>query len=682
MSTTAVGHGAPAARIDSIDGLRAIAVVAVIAFHTDAWLPGGYLGVSVFFTISGFVIGRNLFAEHQRSNSINLRQFYGRRLRRLIPASLLCVLFVILTQAIFAAYDVTATRRELPWVLLPVYNWYQLAEQHTYADIFSGAQSPFVHYWSLAIEEQIYLILPLAVLAMLRLTRRPAIRRSIVLGTTVAFAALPLAVHAISGPQSVYYATYARVGEVLVGVAAAWLISHHPTHRRWSAVGWTALIAIVAAMAMTGANDDAWPYRGGLALAAIATACVIAGCVAGGHLAGALATRPLAYIGRISYGIYLFHWPLALIIAHQLPDATRPTRFALTTAMSIALAAISFAAIEMPIQRLRRVGTWRTLAVSVAGAVAVLAIGAVAVRPENRPTTDTAAYDEERAAAVNLSDGASAGAAPAADTTTTISISRTSTVVAGSTVVTEAPTTSLDATPPQPAALRVLLTGDSTAVALGEGVIDFLFANPTEGSATVVASGACGLLTGGELRDKVVDTGLQMYCPRSRLTALSTNAEAHPDAVVVMITLADSWPRSWDGRKTWLKPTDAEFLDRLRSDYAVFAERALADTSCVVWVRPAKSWVRRNGRFRVEPPHADGSQEQVNAAVDELVAQHPGRMAVIDLNTYFQGRGDPGKDGRPDGLHLDRPAAGDIAATWLWPQLRAAGVGSGSCQTP
>ncbi|HQV56911.1 MAG TPA: acyltransferase family protein [Ilumatobacteraceae bacterium] len=696
MSPTVLGQSSDTTRIDAIDGLRAISVIAVIAFHTDRWLPGGYLGVSVFFTISGFVIGRNLFSEHQRSKTIRLGNFYARRLRRLIPASLLCVLLVILTQPIFSAYDPNATRDELPWVLLPVYNWYQRYQQHSYADIFRGAQSPFVHYWSLAIEEQVYLILPIAVLAMLALVKGSASRQRILFAVAGASAVVPLAIHANSGPQAVYYATHSRAGEVLIGVALAWWVLHRPVPSRLSWPALVALIAIVAAMVATGSDETAWPYRGGLPLVAIATAIVLGGClIPTAPLARVLAVGPLAYLGRISYGVYLFHWPLSLIVGDQLPDASRPIRFLCTTLVAVALAAVSFAVLEMPIQRIRRPGAWSTLAASLAAAGVMLTAGLVVLQPERRPTTDVRAFDPNRVAAVNLSRAASASASDADPTTTTSPVaapaatavdppdSSPATIPAETTAAdTKASDTKVADLPASPSPLRVLLTGDSTAVSLGEGVIDYLYANPAEGSVAVVASGACGLLAGGELRDRVVNTGLQMYCPRSRQAALTTMADAHPDAVVVMITLADSWPRSWDGRRTWLRPTDHEFLDRLRGDYESFASYALARAGCVVWVRPATSWVRRNGRFQVEPPHADGSQEQVDALVADLVSQHPGRMAVIDLNEWFDGRGDPGHDGRPDGLHVDRTAAGAIASDWLWPTLRAAGVGTASCQSP
>ena len=673
-------------RIEAIDGLRAIAVLAVIAFHIDGWLPGGYLGVSVFFTISGFVIGRNLFAEHDRSGTIRLGGFYGRRVRRLLPASLVCIVAVVVAQRVFGAFDPIATRDEIPWVLLPVYNWHQLLQQHSYADIFRGAQSPFIHYWSLAIEEQVYLVVPVAVLLLLNRVPSAARRQRVLVAVTLALAVVPLATFAAAGPQGVYFATWSRLAEVMVGVLLAWWVGRHPLPAWIPRAGVAALAAVVVAMVVTPSGEQAWAYRGGLPVLAAATAVILAACATPGPVQRWLRFAPLTYLGRISYGIYLIHWPIALIVADQLPGAAAPVRMVLITAAAIAVAALSFHGFEQRILA-RSLPTWRTLTAAVAVSAAVL-VGAWVVLPVERlPTTDVAAYDAARTAAVALQ------AAPPTPDATTNPVTTPDTASTAAPVVhpaqggaaarpqvvpTAAATTTVAARRP----MRVILTGDSTAVGVGEGAVDYLASHPGNGEISVTATGGCGLLTGGELSVDYLNRGLQVNCPLALEQTRQLAAAAHPDAVVAMVSLIDVWPRSWDHGQTWVRPMDEEFNRRLRADYGAFVDALLPNTACVVIVRGADSAVKIRGRFVPEESFRNGSRAALDQVVADLVAAHPGRMAVLDLNEWFDGSRPPGDDGRPDGIHPDQPTAAAIAERWLWPRLTDAGVGTGPCSTP
>jgi len=160
----------------ALDGVRSVAVLAVVVFHGGAgWLTGGYLGVSVFFTLSGFLITRLLLDEHARDGRIDLGRFYSRRIRRLIPASCLCL---ALGTAVGWFESTQATRREVAGAALQVSNWVQLTSERSYGDLFQAGVSPVTHFWSLAIEEQFYLVWPIVFIGAIALARR---RRTAVL---------------------------------------------------------------------------------------------------------------------------------------------------------------------------------------------------------------------------------------------------------------------------------------------------------------------------------------------------------------------------------------------------------------------------------------------------------------------------------------------------------------------
>src|SRR3954469_8784268 len=166
---------ATGARVDALDGLRALAVAAVFAFHLD-WISGGWLGVDTFFTLSGFLITSLLLAEIGRTGKVSLGQFWRRRIRRLQPSSLVCIAAVVATAGWWSAAGTgTAVRRESLSALFSIENWYMLWENRPYAA--GGSPSAFEHFWSLAIEEQFYVLWPVAVAVIVALVARSTARR-------------------------------------------------------------------------------------------------------------------------------------------------------------------------------------------------------------------------------------------------------------------------------------------------------------------------------------------------------------------------------------------------------------------------------------------------------------------------------------------------------------------------
>lgn len=301
-------------RIAALDGLRGCAVLLVVAFH--AGLPGfggGFLGVSVFFTLSGFLITRLLLQEHAENGSIELGAFWGRRIRRLLPAALVCLVFV--------AALADGIGRELSAAVLYIANWQQIAVQSDYTALFYS-QPILVHFWSLAVEEQFYIVWPLVVWAALRKFggRRGPIVALAFGGVIGALGYLG----AIGDPQRVYLGTDTRAVEILIGAAIA-IGFEQP-----GAVAWlrkcvrgfipTAALILMAITVAGSTTGSAWVYHGGLALFAVGSAVLLVGIMHGGPVSRIFEISWLRGCGKISYGLYLYHWPVFVLIGTESAD--------------------------------------------------------------------------------------------------------------------------------------------------------------------------------------------------------------------------------------------------------------------------------------------------------------------------------------------------------------------------
>jgi peptidoglycan/LPS O-acetylase OafA/YrhL len=369
-------------RVTPLDGMRAFAVVAVILYHADpGWAVGGYFGVDVFFVLSGYLITTLLLGEWLGSGGVALRAFWGRRARRLLPA-----LFVML--AVVGAVSVLFPKvLGSPGLLGDtlstvgyVANWHFIAVHTNY---FSTAAnpSPLQHTWTLAIEEQFYLVWPLVLLVLvgaLRRRRRPAgsDRRSrlvvVACAALVGALASALAMAAMTpvGAVSVnraYYGSDTRAQGLLVGAAlAAVCLWWGPVRTALGRhlLGVAGLVGAVGIVVMWRVvpESSALTFHGGFALLAVATAAVIA-CVTllSRHpVAGILSVRPLPYLGRISYGMYLWYWPVLLVMTAQRTHLHGVALLGARLAVIVGVAALSFHLIETPIHRGRLAG-WRSL---------------------------------------------------------------------------------------------------------------------------------------------------------------------------------------------------------------------------------------------------------------------------------------------------------------------------------
>jgi peptidoglycan/LPS O-acetylase OafA/YrhL len=257
----------------ALDGVRALAVTAVLLFHADvAGFGGGYVGVSVFFTLSGFLITSLLIGEHRRSGRIDAAGFYARRVRRLIPASAACLLAVIVLANLGAWDQVAHLRRDLWAAALQVFNWLRLSGSTSYGDLFSqsaGQVSPVEHYWSLAIEEQFYWVWPLAFAGLASLAVRSGRSLVAVLAVPTALAIVAAPLIAVAwGPEAAYWSTFARVGEILTGALAAAVVADRGAPR-WTRHGAVPALVLIATVPCAARCRSGRSWRSGSS----ATAC-------------------------------------------------------------------------------------------------------------------------------------------------------------------------------------------------------------------------------------------------------------------------------------------------------------------------------------------------------------------------------------------------------------------------
>ena len=395
----------------ALDGVRALAVAAVVLYHArPAWLPGGFLGVDVFFVLSGFLITSLLLREHRESGGVRLRSFWLRRARRLLPALYLMLGVVLVVELLAHLGAVTQLRWDALAALGYVTNWFLLVHQQSYFVAFS-APDALQHLWSLAVEEQFYAVWPLvAALGLLRRGRALWFVLGGALGSTLLCALL---FSPDGDPSRVYYGTDTHSAGLLVGAALALLHARRwprasrsvrpslRTQRVVVAAGGTALVALLLGFLLL---DETLPfvYRGGLLLVALCSAALIGALLhpAGGALARVVEWRPLRWVGVRSYGIYLWHWPvLVLTSPHGNPGSAPLWATLVQVGVAVGLAALSYRFVETPIRTgaalrlLRRQWSttsdrhvakrlaWGALLGAAGGCMCALVAGVAATRP-------------------------------------------------------------------------------------------------------------------------------------------------------------------------------------------------------------------------------------------------------------------------------------------------------------
>ncbi|HLV04651.1 MAG TPA: acyltransferase family protein [Actinomycetaceae bacterium] len=430
---------AQAGHIHGLDGLRALAVGAVLVYHLrPTSLPGGFLGVDVFFVISGFLITTLLLRELGKKGRVDLPRFWLRRARRLLPA-LVSVVVVSVSLAAVAGGDLLVNiGRQVLGALTFSNNWLEIGAGSSYF----AQTSPllFVNFWSLAVEEQFYLLWPplLGLLLALTSTGRQRVRVAL---AVAAVSALLMAVLYTPGQDAtrVYYGTDTHLFGLMIGVALAfsWAAPRSPLHTpAWQRLRQGAALAAALGLGwlMTVLDaDSAVTFRGGILAASLLTAVLVAALLGPGSLyQRVLDLPPMVWLGQRSYGIYLWHWPVILILTELFPATTYDSAVSWTTrglalGLTLTAAAVSYRWLEQPVRREGFRGVWRRWRAAlhgsgrraawlVAGTTAVLAVTtavAVATAPEESRTQQQIEANEELVAAT-APDGAEADAATTA----------------------------------------------------------------------------------------------------------------------------------------------------------------------------------------------------------------------------------------------------------------------------
>ena len=364
MGEAVIDQG-PAARLAGLDGLRALAVAAVIGYHLGLEaLPGGYLGVEVFFVISGFLITTLLMAEWRGAGTIRLGAFWIRRGRRLVPA-LVAVTFAVLATAAVAFPDQLARLgTDAVAGLLYVSNWQQLLTDQSYFEQI-GRPSALLHLWSLGIEGQFYLIWPVALFVAL-LVGGPRLGMLLaVLGLAGSVAVAVMSATPGSDPSRVYYGADTRAAGLLAGALLAFtgigVRESAQAPRRfaaqlaWELIAWLALAGVIAAFVLIPPDAPGF-FGGGLLVIDAITVALIAAVVAHrrGILSQVLELPPIRWVGTRSYGLYLWHWPVFVFTQPGLDlPLDEPVATFVRLAIVVALTEVSYRFVETPLRRAR-----------------------------------------------------------------------------------------------------------------------------------------------------------------------------------------------------------------------------------------------------------------------------------------------------------------------------------------
>jgi len=598
----------------ALDGLRAIAVMSVVAYHFGAgWLKGGFLGVDMFFVLSGYLITSLLLIEWSGSGTIHFGGFWARRARRLLPALFLVLVVVALWGRIVLSSDQWHQLRwDGIWSLFYAANWRFVVSGASY---FSPEPSMLRHMWSLAIEEQFYLIWPLVVFGALWLAKGKHLLLTgiCVVGAAASVAIMQWKYEPGQDPSRVYYGTDARASQLFIGALLAILLVHWMPRARGArlAVQIVGVLgtAVVGFLFWAARDQNDFLYRGGFILFAVATATMITAIVqpeTRNPLKAALCIRPVRWIGQVSYGVYLWHWPVWVALSRARLrewgwDISGWRLSILHLAVTFGIAALSYYFVELPIRhRKYRNKVWATSLVFAGFAVTLAVIlGSTVGATEN--------ILAKAPGTVLRTDG---------DTP----------------VVTTAPGSV--ALPTQ----RVLLLGDSVAASLG----DALTAAAADDGVTLrtIARLGCGMTTGITLNEDGSRIAWSPDCASSTVD-YQTGAidEVAPDTVM--------WLSTWE-----LADYEVDGK-RLRFGTAAWDEWLLGEME-----RVRQLATGRGARFVLvnNPPVAPNPlrevtadmlsrNEHLNALMQTFAARHPGDTAVLDLSSIVC----------PNGATLARP---------------------------
>jgi peptidoglycan/LPS O-acetylase OafA/YrhL len=654
----------------ALDALRGLAVLIVVAFHSElGFAKGGYLGVSTFFTLSGFLITTLVLVEHSGSGRLDLRAFWRRRFRRLLPAAVVAIGLVVVLVAVIGDPSTKASiGGDAASSVFYIANWHLLWSGTSYAQLFVSP-SPLLHMWSLAVEEQFYVVFPLVVAVLIgwRSGRRSTQARLSLRARLGLFAGITIVLSAIEpalfhfGIDRTYYGTDTRAAEIAVGILLAVLA--FPTvagasvdrpmgrtgRRVLAVISTVAFVSMAAAWASIPETSPLW-RDGGFVLYALGSAALVA---AGVYVVGPVARlawlRPLVRLGVISYAVYLVHWPILWVI--DLETNWSPLlRFVVTLAASVAVAEVSLRLLERPIRRTGRVaGVPALAAVPVVALLAV--VGSVLVtRTAPPPVIDYASAAD------------SVNAAPPPTTQPQVT-------VPGETATTA------------PRELQVAFFGDSTALMTAAGFKTAAENDPRVGEVPGKTRLGCGIVLAE--RTKGVDGrvgSIADICDHWPEEWAAQIAENRPDVAVVMAGPWETFDFQFAGVDGWHHLGDPVADEQIRALLQQAVDELSVDGARVALVTTSHVDRRKPGPGPCACPER---LDRWNELLREVAAANPGTVSIIDLEGWLTSVG-PAEDEhlRLDGVHFSEETAAEVSERWLIDQVLALPRNSTVTQAP
>jgi peptidoglycan/LPS O-acetylase OafA/YrhL/lysophospholipase L1-like esterase len=641
-------------RVPALDGLRGLAVIGVLLFHANGRLRGGYLGVDLFFVLSGFLITSILLDEHDATGTIDLRAFWIRRARRLLPALLaLMVAVALYAQALAQPEDVAKLRADALATLGYVANWRAILVRRSYWEMFA-APSPLEHTWSLAIEEQFYLVWPLLVAGVVAVAHRQKQppRRAVLVTCTILGLASCLAMTLLydgGDTTRVYLGTDTRGAAILAGaaLAASGLADGSPAPWSLDILGLAAAIGLACAwIGLDG--QSALLYRGGFWATELAAVILVVCCTrrTKGLIARALSVRPLRAMGIISYGVYLWHWPLYVVLTEERIGVGGARLLGIRIAATLAIASLSYRFLERPIRE-RGLPWGRPLVVVPAAFALTIATVVVCTRAVRGPGAPGAVHEPVPTPLTAATAVAEPAQSPARGKPVPIDMIPERAELAATT-------------------MRVLVVGDSVGLALG-GRMRYAQAT-ADAFVAERAIGDCSILDGivptHSLSGSPHDNG---NCARHWQRDVT---ELRPDVTVVILGGAYFSTVKVAGR--WISVCDPGWHDAYARRLGDLLGAIAPDTRrrvVVLAAYPVGHW---------QTPTLDDKVDCYNGILRDAAGATGAE--VVDLNGFVcPGRAcvvtSRGAPVRPDGLHFDGLGAEDTAR-WVLAQLRAGAAAS------
>ena len=621
----------------ALDGLRAVALLAILAFHQGFDLAGGgFLGISSFLTLSGFLLATSMLAEWSQNGRLALGRLWLQRARRLGPPLVLTLAAVVVLQVVLRVGSGPGYKVDVLAALGQALNWRFALSDDGFARVLIDP-SPVQHLWGLSVLAQLTLVLPPVFAGVMRLTGRHWRLAGALFGAAAvaSFAGAAFVADRFGNESWAYFGTHTRAGELLVGVTLGFVVLSPAVRgivgspRGLAALryGAPAALLVLAVLWSTTGLYSSNLFRGVTALNAVLTAWIVFSATVPGPLTTALGSLPLRTLGRLSYAAFLLHWPLFLLLDHDRIGLEGPPLFLVRVAATLVAAAAVTYGLERPVRR--RVPE-RTAGVAVAGALAVVS-AAAAVLPEQPPPGVHLAVD----------DGRGAG--------------------------------DLDVVVPTgDEVASVVVVGDSLAASLVPGFEAWNAEHPDEQVRvhTHVAED-CPLSAPGPVRLAGRTIGEDVACLgfEARLPILLE--EADPDVVVVVPSVADLGEREID--REWAHLGDVVFDDWLWQELTDLAGTLEGAGVPVVWttaphVRLAPA---DEGDWTTVAENDPARVDRLNEIVRAVVAGRDGSV-VADLGAWAQRlpRGEFGPDHRAEGRDLTEAGA-TSAVSWLVPELRA-----------